>query len=426
MQMEDMILVSIDDHMVEPPDMFDNHVPEKWKDRVPKLVRNEWGADEWQFEGKATSTPFGMAATVGWPKEEWGFNPGSYVELRPGCFDVHERVKDMDANGVLASLNFPTMAGFNARTFHEAEDKELAMVMLRAYNDWVLDEWVAAYPDRFIPLGLAPMWDNDLAVEEIHRIAKKGCKSISFLETPHVQGFPSFLSGHWDPIFKALCDTNQVLSLHIGAGFEVIRRPEEAPIDHLMVLACQISAITAQDLLFGPTLRAFPDLRVALSEGGIGWIPFYFDRIDRHFQNQSWLNHGDEFGGKLPSEVFQDHILACYITDPSGLRLRDRIGIDNIAWECDYPHTDTTWPNSPEYAWAELQEAGCSDEEIDKITFGNACRFYDWDPFAHTKREDATVGALRARADAAGVDTTRMPRAEWKERNEAAGIGVLT
>ena len=269
-----MIMVSIDDHMVEPPDMFDNHVPAKWKDRVPKVARNEAGGDEWRFEGKATSTPFGMAATVGWPKEEWGFNPGAYAELRPGCFDVHERVKDMDANGMLASLNFPTMAGFNARTFHEAEDKELAMVMLRAYNDWVLDEWVAAYPDRFIPLGLAPMWDNDLAVEEIHRIAKKGCKSISFLETPHVQGFPSFLSGHWDPIFKALCDTNQVLSLHIGAGFEVIRRPAEAPIDHLMVLACQISAITAQDLLFGPTLRQFPDLRVALSEGGIGWIPF--------------------------------------------------------------------------------------------------------------------------------------------------------
>lgn len=424
MQMDDMILVSIDDHMVEPPDMFHNHVPAKYRDRIPKVVRNDWGADEWQFEGKATSTPFGMAATVGWPKEEWGFNPGAYAELRPGCFDVHERVKDMDANGVLASLNFPTMAGFNARTFHEADDKELAMVMLRAYNDWVLDEWVAAYPDRFIPLGLAPMWDNDLAVEEIHRIAKKGCKSISFLETPHVQGFPSFLSGHWDPIFKALCDTNQVLSLHIGAGFEVIRRPEEAPVDHLMVLACQISAITAQDLLFGPTLRQFPDLRVALSEGGIGWIPFYFDRIDRHFQNQSWLNSGDEFGGKLPSEVFQDHILACYITDPSGLRLRDRIGIDNIAWECDYPHTDTTWPNSPEFAWGELQDAGCSDDEIHKITYQNACRFYDWDPFTHTEPEDATVGALRARAAAAGVDTTRMPRAEWKKRNEAAGLGA--
>jgi predicted TIM-barrel fold metal-dependent hydrolase len=215
-----------------------------------------------------------------------------------------------------------------------------------------------------------------------------------------------------------------VLSLHIGAGFAVINKPVEAPVDHLMVLACQISAITAQDLLFGPTLRKFPDLRVALSEGGIGWIPFYFDRIDRHAENQAWLHDAQDFGGKKPSEVFREHILACYITDPSGLLLRDRIGIDNIAWECDYPHTDTTWPRSPEFTWDEFQAAGVVDKvEIDKITYQNACRFFDWDPFKHTPQEEASVGALRALAT--DVDVTRMPKAEWKKRNEAAGIGVF-
>ena len=423
MQMDDMILVSIDDHFIEPPDMWKNHVPAKWQDEVPKVVRNDNGVDEWVFQGKATSTPFGMAATVGWPPDQWGFNPGSYSELRPGCFDVHERVRDMDANGVLASMNFPTMAGWNARTFAEGDNKELGLVMLRAYNDWVIDEWCAAYPGRFIPLGIVPMWDVDLAVEEIHRIGKKGCRSVSFLETPHVQGYPSFLSGYWDPMMQALVDENMVLSLHIGAGFDVINRPPEAPIDHLMVLACQISAITAQDLLFGPTLRKFPELRVALSEGGIGWIPFYMDRIDRHAENQAWLEHKDDFGGKTPSEVFREHILACYISDPSGLLLRDRIGIDNISWECDYPHTDTTWPTSPEFAWKELQDAGCSDDEVHKITWQNACRFFDWDPFAHTAKEDATVRALRAQAT--DVDVTRMSKDEWKKRNEAAGIGVF-
>ena len=423
MQMDDMILVSIDDHMIEPPDLFENHIPAKWKDDARKVVRNESGVDEWHFQGSATSTPFGMAATVGWPREEWGFNPGSYSELRPGCFDVHERVRDMDANGVLASLNFPTMAGFSARTFNEGEDKELALVMMQAYNDWVMDEWCAAYPGRFIPLGMVPNWDPELAATEVRRIGKKGCRSISFLETPHVYGLPSFMSGHWDPMLKAICDENMVLSLHIGAGFEVIRRPAEAPIDHLMVLATQIAAITAQDLLFGPTFKTFPDLRVALSEGGIGWVPFYLDRIDRHWTNQTWLHGGEEFGGKLPSEVFREHFLACFITDPSGLLLRDRIGIDNIAWECDYPHTDTTWPTSPEHVWKEMQGAGCTDEEIHKITWQNACRFFDWDPFARTPKEEATVEALRARA--ADVDTTRMPRAEWRKRNEAAGIGLV-
>jgi hypothetical protein len=121
--------------------------------------------------------------------------------------------------------------------------------------------------------------------------------------------------------------------------------------------------------------------------------------------------------------VFRQHFLACYITDPSGLILRDRVGIDSIAWECDYPHTDTTWPESPEFAWREFQLAHCSDEEIDKITWSNACRFFNWDPFAHNAKEHATVGALRALAT--DVDTTRMPRAEWKKRNEATGVGVF-
>ncbi len=422
MKMDDMILVSIDDHMVEPPDMYDNHVPAKWRDKAPRVVRTAEGVDEWEYGGTRSSTPFGMAATVGWPQEEWGFNPVSYQEMRPGCFDVHERIRDMNANGVFASMNFPTMAGFNARTFSEGGDKEAGLVMVRAYNDWAIDEWAASYPGRFIPLALVPMWDVDLAVAEIHRVGAKGCRSISFLETPHVQGYPSFLSGHWDPMFRALCDENMVLSLHIGAGYDVIRSAPEAPLDHWMVLACQISAITAQDLLFGPTLRAFPDLKVALSEGGIGWIPFYLERVDRHFENQRWLHTRDDFGGKLPSEVFREHILACFITDPSGLQLRDKVGIDNIAWECDYPHTDTTWPRSPEMLWGELQEAGCSDGDIHKITWENACRFYDWDPFAFHDRPAATVGALRAQA--ADVDVERVARDEWRRRNEAAGIGV--
>ena len=423
MDIDDMIMVSIDDHMIEPPDMFEKHVPRKFADLAPKVVRNEHGVDEWVFQGERTSTPFGMAATVGWPREEWGFNPGAYSELRPGCFDVDARVKDMDANGVLAQMNFPTMAGFNARTFSESGDKDIATVMLRAYNDWVLDEWCATHPGRFIPLGLVPMWDPDLAAEEVRRIGRKGCRSVSFPETPHVSGLPSWMSGHWDPMLAALCDENMVLSLHIGGGFNAIQRPPEAPIDHLMVLATQISAITAQDLLFGPTFRDFPDLKVALSEGGIGWLPFYMDRVDRHFTNQSWLHDDDHFGGRLPSEVLREHVLACYITDPSGLQLRERIGIDMIAWECDYPHTDTTWPESPEHAWREFQDARCTPEEIDKITYQNACRFFSWDPFAHTAKEDATVGALRSKATE--VDTTRMSRQEWRTRNEASGIGVL-
>jgi predicted TIM-barrel fold metal-dependent hydrolase len=292
--MDDMILVSIDDHTIEPPDMYKNHIPAKWADEAPKVVRNAAGVDEWVFQGETTSTAFGMAATVGWPSEEWGFNPGAFTEMRPGCFDVHERVRDMDVNGILASMCFPTMAGFNARTFTEGKNKELSLVMLQAYNDWHIDEWCAPYPGRFLPLGIAPVWDVDLAVAEVKRIAKKGCRGLSFLESPHSQGWPSFISGYWDPMLEALVDNNMVLCLHIGAAFDLVTLAPDAPVDHIVVVPSQVTMLTAQDLLFGPTLRKFPSLRVALSEGGIGWIPFYLDRVDRHYRNQTWTDQ--DFG----------------------------------------------------------------------------------------------------------------------------------
>jgi predicted TIM-barrel fold metal-dependent hydrolase len=420
MRVEDLIMVSVDDHVVEPPNMFDNHVPAKWKDQAPKSVRKPEGHDVWVFEGNEIPN-IGLNAVAGRPPEDYDMNVTSYDQIRRGTYDIHERVRDMNVNGVLASMCFPTMAGFNARTFTEAADKDLSYVMLQAYNDWQVDEWCAAHPGRFIPLGIVPMWDVDLAVAEVRRMAKKGFRGVSFLEAPHAQGWPSFLSGHWDPMLEAIIDHDMALCLHIGGGFGLIQLAEEAPVDHQVIIPTQVTMLVVQDLLFGPTFRKYPRLRVALSEGGIGWIPYYLERVDRHFRNQTWIHN--DFGGRLPSEVFREHVLACFITDPSGLKARHQIGVDILAWESDYPHTDTTWPESPEVAWSEFQAAGVPDDEIHKITWENASRFFNWDPFVHVKREDATVGALRAAA--ADVDTTRMPRAEWRRRNEAAGIGLL-
>ncbi len=341
--------------------MYENHVPEKWKDKVPHVVRNEAGVDEWEFQGQKTSTPFGMAATVGWPREEWGFNPGAYSELRPGCFDVHERVRDMNANGVLASMNFPTMAGFNARTFHEAGDKEVALDLAaglqRLGHRRVGGQLPGpVHPPRPRPdvgrrprrRGGPPHRQEGLPVDQLPR-------------DPARPGLPELPVRPLGPD-----DAGPVRREHgpVAAHRRRLRRdqparggPDRPP--HGAGLPDQRRS-PPRTCCSGRPCGQFPDLKVALSEGGIGWIPFYFDRIDRHFQNQSWLHGGDDFGGKMPSEVFREHILACYITDPSGLLLRDRIGIDIIAWECDYPHTDTTWPESPEFAWKELQDAGCA------------------------------------------------------------------
>jgi predicted TIM-barrel fold metal-dependent hydrolase len=423
MQKDDMILVSIDDHAIEPPTMYDGHVPDKYRDLAPKVIRTPEGIDQWVFQDAATSTPFGMAATVGWPAQDWGRDAGTYTELRPGCFELDARLDDMNANGVLASMCFPSMAGYNARTFAEAPDKALSLIMLQAYNDWYIDEWCAQSHGRLIPLGMLPMWDPELAADEVRRLSRKGCKAVTFLEAPHAQGYPSILSGYWDPLFQAAVDEGVVICMHIGGGGALIKLADEAPGDHSIIIPTQITVLVAQDLLFGPTFRRFPTLKIAFSEAGIGWIPFYLERVDRHVKNQLWIDQ--DFGGKLPSEIFREHVLACFITDPIGVKNRHEIGIDNIAWECDYPHTDTTWPESPEVVWKEVSDAEASDEDINKITWQNACRFFDFDPFTHVAREDATVGALRAKAAAAHIDTTRMSKDEWRARNEAAGIGVI-
>jgi predicted TIM-barrel fold metal-dependent hydrolase len=405
---DDLILVSIDDHVVEPPDMFRNHTPKKWADEVPRLVVDDKGVDRWIYRGKPVGVT-GLNAVVSWPPEEWGFDPAGYAEMRPGVYDVHERIRDMNANGVLSSMCFPTFAGFNAGHLSHVKD-EITVAMIQAYNDWHIEEWAGAYPGRFIPLGILPLWDPQLTIAEIERLAEKGCHSVSMPELPHLDGNPSYFDDeYWGPVFAALSDHDTAMNLHIGQGFAALRLAPDAPIDNLMCLAPTVSQITVQDLLWGPAFRNYPKLKVALSEGGIGWIPFFLDRCDRHYTNQKWLRR--DFGGKMPSEVFREHVMACYVTDKTALTYRDKIGIDVIAWECDFPHSDSLWPDAPEFVLDELNAAGASDDEINKITWQNACRFLNFDPFEHIPAEQATVGALRAQAT--DVDLSTRSRKEW-------------
>ena len=229
---------------------------------------------------------------------------------------------------------------------------------------------------------------------------------------------PDFASGYWDPVFKAINEHGIVASLHIAGGFSLLQRPENARPDDTITLAPLISAITGTDLMLSGLFRRFPDTKIAMSEGGLAWIFGWLDRMDRHIVNQAWTGLDTLPPGMTPTDVWRKNFLACFITDKSALRLRDRIGVDTISWECDYPHSDSTWPYSPEVLLQELEGADCTDEEIEKITWQNVARFFNWDPFAHTPREQATVGALRALAK--DVDVSETSKAEYRRRYEEA------
>ena len=402
MNTDDLILISVDDHVVEPPDMFQNHLPAKYKDAAPRVIVAEDGSDVWLYEGQQLPN-IGLNAVAGKPHEEYGIEPTTFAEMRTGCYDIHDRVKDMNANGVLGSMCFPSFPQFCGQLFARTEDKQVALAMLQAYNDWHVDEWCGSYPGRFIPLALPPVWDPQLMAAEVHRMAAKGCRAVTFSENPEKLGWPSFHNEHWDPFWQAVSDTGTVVCLHIGSSSQLTITSVEAPINVMISLQPMNLVQAAADLLWSRVMTEFPLVRFALSEGGIGWIPYFLERVDYVYEHhQAWT--GQDLPMK-PSELFHERFITCFIDDASGLKNRDDVGIEQMTWECDYPHSDSTWPESPERLAKSL--AGIPDDEIRAITYENAMRLFHYDPFAHLPIEESTVAALRKQA--IGVDTSPVP-----------------
>jgi predicted TIM-barrel fold metal-dependent hydrolase len=399
-ELGDLVLVSVDDHVVEPPEMFERHVSAKWRDLAPHVEHTADGRDAWVFEGTRAFN-IALNAVAGRPRHRFGMEPTSFEEIRPGCYDVHARVRDMDANGVLGSMCFPSFPQFCGQLFARASDKDLALAMVRAYNDWHIDEWCGPYPDRFIPLSIPPMWDPELMAAEVRRVAAKGCHAVTFSENPAKLGYPSWHSDHWVPFLRACDEEGTVVCVHIGSSSQVVVTSMDAPVPVQISLQGLNIMQAAADLVFSRSLRELHNLKVALSEGGIGWVPYYLERADDTYRKHGqWT--GVDLGRDLPSDVFRAHVVTCFIEDSAGLALRDRIGVENITWECDYPHSDSTWPVSPETLSPDL--TGLRDEEVELITHRNAMRVFRFDPFARRPRERCTVHALRQ--DAAGWDVS--------------------
>jgi predicted TIM-barrel fold metal-dependent hydrolase len=415
MDIDDLVLVSVDDHVVEPPDVFEDRLPAKFVEFAPQFITNPDGTNVWRYNGE-TAGNVALNAVAGRPKEEYGIEPTSFSQLRPGTYDHNERIKDMSANGILGSLCFPTFPQFCGQLFARTEDKDVALAMVRAYNDWHIDEWCGSHPGRFIPCAIPAIWDPEVMAAEIRRVAKKGCHALTFSENPSKLGWPSIHSDHWDPVWQACCDESVVVCMHIGSSSQLTITSPDAPMDVLITLQPMNIVQAAADLVWSPMLRKFADLKVALSEGGIGWIPYFLERIDYNYdRHHAWT--GQDFGSKLPSEVFNEHILTCFIDDKFGIASRGALDVDMVTWECDYPHSDSNWPESPEVLAQSMVDV--SDSDVDKITHLNAMKHYDYDPFSVLGgRENCTVGALRKAV--AGHDTAIRSRLrEGEKRTDA-------
>jgi predicted TIM-barrel fold metal-dependent hydrolase len=232
----------------------------------------------------------------------------------------------------------------------------------------MIDEWCATDPHRYIPLSILPLWDVDACVAEIHRAADKGTRTISFPENTYPLGLPSLHDEHWDPVWRAAAERQLPLSLHFGTSGQSPRPSPDGPLAVSITLFGCNSMYAVADLLFSPVFHKHPNLKVALSEGGIGWVPYLLERADyvwdrhRHYQN---VNQDIP-----PSELFRRNVYACFIEDKHGLAVRHSVGVGNILWECDYPHSDSNWPNSRKVA--EDVFADIPNDEVGQIVETNA------------------------------------------------------
>lgn len=367
-------VISADDHIVEPPDTFAGRVPSHLAERAPRVVEKDDGSEVWVYDGEEIPN-VGFNAVVGRPVSEYSFEPTRFDEMRRGAWDIEARIADMDVNGVYASVNFPSfLPGFCGQRLQLGRDPELALAAVRAWNDWHIDAWAGPHPDRIIPCQIPWLLDPQLGAEEVRRNAARGFKAITFSEAPQKLGLPSIHTGYWDPIMAACEETGTVVNLHIGSSGSSPATADDAPADTVGVLFFGYAMFAAVDWLYSLIPVRFPRLRICMSEGGIGWVAGLLDRLDH------MLSYHDMYGtwtpdiGLTPAEVLKRNFWFCAVEDPSSFVQRERIGLENILVESDYPHCDSTWPNTQAVIKRDIGNLPAAD--IRRITWENAAELY--------------------------------------------------
>jgi predicted TIM-barrel fold metal-dependent hydrolase len=382
---DDIKMISMDDHLIEPPTLWTERIPAKYHDRCPhveeiqedrvepfyaKEVHLKKGMQVWRYEDLLEPN-VGLTATAGLDVKDRNFSPVRFDQMRRGTWDPVARLADMDTDGVWAQAPFPSFAGFAGNKFVFAKDKDLAYLCVQAYNDFLLDEWCPTAPDRYISIIVLPLWDQDLCAKEVLRCAAKGARSITFPDNPAGLGLPSFSNPAWDPLYSAAEDAQLPLLMHFGGSKIIPFVSQDAPQAAVTALFGITLFNSMAELAMGPVFKKHPRLKVCYAEGGIGWVPYALMRMDQVWEDyREYPLENNVDPDRRPSDVVREHIYSCFIDDPVGIGQRYDIGIDRLLWESDYPHSDSLWPDSRTNAQKVL--ADVPTEEVRRIVETNA------------------------------------------------------
>ncbi len=382
---DDIKMISMDDHLIEPPNVWVDRIPAKYHDRCPhveeiqedrvepfyaKEVHLKKGMQVWRYE-EVLEPNVGLTATAGLDVKDRNFSPVRFDQMRRGTWDPVARLADMDEDGVWAQAPFPSFPGFCGNKFVFAKDRELAHLCVQAYNDFLLDEWCPTAPDRYISIIMLPLWDQELSAKEVERCVAKGARAITFPDNPAGLGLPTFSSGAWDATFSAAEAADVPLLMHFGGSKIIPFVAPDAPQAAITALFGITLFNSMTEMVMSTVFKKHPNLKVCYAEGGIGWVPYALMRMDQvweDYRHYPLENNVDP--DRRPSDVVRHHIYSCFIDDPVGVGLRHNIGIERLLWESDYPHSDSLWPNSRTNAQKVF--ADVPTEEVRKIVETNA------------------------------------------------------
>jgi predicted TIM-barrel fold metal-dependent hydrolase len=379
-------IIDTDTHVTEPADLWTSRVASKWGDLVPHVKWNDDRKMEMWYVGEEPIASAAGSAAVGW-NEPFPSAPPTFADAHPGAFDARERLKVMDASGVLMEVLYPNLGGIAFHIFLRLGAPELRLEATRAYNDFLLD-WVSVAPDRFIPLACIPYWDVEESVKEIERCAPLGHKGIVTTGAPQGHGLPYLGDASWEPIWAAAEAHNLPVSFHAGNGdigdnLSPGRLTTDGAATTYARAATSIFFDNSQqltDLLLCGVLPRHPGLKFISVESGIGWIPFCLESCDYHFLKGGVRRERPWFED-LPSDYFRRQVYANYWFERLEDWMVERVGVNNILFETDFPHPTCLYGDEVERVIA----SGLSGQPADvqeRILWRNAADLFDVDVVA--------------------------------------------
>jgi predicted TIM-barrel fold metal-dependent hydrolase len=372
-------LFSADSHLEISPSRWTDRVPEKYRDRAPRLVKLANGGDGIIIEGRPLY--FVGLAIAGKPYERHELRGVSY-EGSEGAGSPEQRLKEQDKDGVDGEVLYTSASNLSFWRGIKNDDAYLATV--HAYNTFLAEEYCTFNRDRLIALGAIPTHSVDAAVQELEYCAKAGLKGMMLNTFPSGKSYPT---AEDDRFYAAALDLNMPLSVHVsmqlpdGPLFKYEKDPGEVAFggDPIRVLTRfgGNSGLNAVQLLLSGVFDRFPQLRIYWAETQMGWLPYYYDQLDDVYnRSKHWMQRYFDIKPlqKTPSAYFREHFYWGFIYDRVGVRLRYEIGVDKIMWGNDFPHSAGDWPNSKRVI--EDTFSGVPDDEKQKMLVDNAVNFF--------------------------------------------------